>query len=72
MTPAEWLSDIGSACEELGYGIRRIEPGRVDVIALDKAGTLIRLESVLMSASLLRAILRPIEREQAIRAGAKP
>lgn len=33
MNASEWLADIGAAADELGYGIVRVEFGRIELIA---------------------------------------
>jgi hypothetical protein len=59
MTSKEWLADLGGAADELGYGILRIEKGRVILVG-QQDEVEITVESVLISGALLRKRLAPI------------
>jgi hypothetical protein len=56
----EWLTDLGAAAEELGYGIARIEPDTIELVARQQ-DVHIRIESRLLSGDLLRRHLVKIE-----------
>jgi hypothetical protein len=59
----KWMTDIGRAADELGYGIEKLEPRyiRLTPIRSDDRVT-VEIESVFLSGDSLRRWLKPVER----------
>ena len=55
---AAWLADIGLASEELGYGIVKLEPGRITLEPLrgNRMAT-VEIVTVFLSGEVLREVL---------------
>ena len=59
MTPTDWLTDLGKAADELGYGITSIEPSRITLIQ-QQGDAEITVESHFLSGDFLRSHLKAI------------
>lgn len=54
-----WVAEIGKAAEDLGYGIRLLEPGRVVLVARQSDAE-ITVETRVLSGAFLRDCLVPV------------
>ena len=55
MSATEWLTEIGKAADDLGYGIVSLELGRIALVRNGHASIVI--ETALLTGSLLRELL---------------
>ena len=70
MSSAEsFLAEIGRACDELGYGLMRLELGRIEVRPIGEPDVLIDISTdrMFLSADTLRKVLAPRAKEAANR-----
>lgn len=60
-TQAEWMREIGEACDDLGYLILHLEPGSIELTPRRGSDReRITVESIFLSGAYLRAVLQAV------------
>lgn len=54
---ADWLRDIGEACDDLGWSITRIEPSEIELVGATGTRVIIETGRSPLTGKLLRATL---------------